>query len=241
MCLFLGVCWLLFYFHFCDSCLISVFIFCCHTVNLWIFIVTFCWCNLFIWHFTFLHAICLLLWHASFLLFPSLLCNLIFLLLSSNRCSCVIFLLPLIFPLLWLLLCPSLLSTLPFLLLHTSSSSLPHDSAELGRGRGWSRRTWAACCQYATSGWTPASCTLCPCWLSVRTFWWCGSSSALRTSWLNSAAAENDWWNVANVQEEQGNTDSLWCFWNCATVLWVCVWNSCTLILYSIYTLSFID
>lgn len=76
-----------------------------------------------------------------------------------------------------------------FLLLHTSSSS-SYASAALGRGRGWSRRTWAACCRCVTSGWTPASCTRCPCWPSARTSWWCGSSSAWPTSWPNCAVAE---------------------------------------------------
>lgn len=66
----------------------------------------------------------------------------------------------------------------------------PRDSAELARGRGWSRRTWAACCRCVTSGWTPACCTRCPCWRSARTSWWCGSSSAWHISSPNSAAAE---------------------------------------------------
>lgn len=78
-------------------------------------------------------------------------------------------------------------------LLPPSPSPLPptsRDSAALVRGRGWSRRTWAACCRCVTSGWTPASCTHCPCWPSARTSWWCGSSSAWLTSWPNCAAAE---------------------------------------------------
>lgn len=133
---------------------------------------------------------------------------------------------------------PPLPSSQYFLPLHTSSSFIPPPmTAALARGRGWSRRTWAACCQCVTSGWTPASCTRCPCWPSARTSWWCGSSSVWPISWPNSAAAERpqaalcwEWLteNIAHVQCLWGgvgilHADSWGFFWNCATVLWVCM------------------
>lgn len=76
---------------------------------------------------------------------------------------------------------------------HTSSFSSSHvcDSAALEQGRGWSRKTWAVCCQCVTSSWIPASYTHCPCWLSAPTSWWCGSSSAWPISWPKSGAAEH--------------------------------------------------
>lgn len=66
----------------------------------------------------------------------------------------------------------------------------PGVSAASGRGKGWSRRTWAGCCRCGTCTWNPASCTRCLCWRSAPTCWWCGSSSAWRTSWPKFAAAE---------------------------------------------------
>lgn len=77
----------------------------------------------------------------------------------------------------------------PFLDSCLLTPAVPCTSA-LGQWRVWSRRTWAVYCQCVTSAWTWASCTRCPCWLSVPTCWWLGSSSVWLLSWQGCAAAE---------------------------------------------------
>lgn len=107
------------------------------------------------------------------------------------------------------------------------------DSAALGRGRGWSRRTWAACCRCVTSGWTQASCTRCPFWPSARTSWWCGSSSALPISWPSSAAAERPWAGATDLKRSAGVVGVLHAdsegVSETVPLSCECVWNSCTL------------